>query len=115
MSAAAEVGWDRVAKALPHSVISAVNLSEVVAKLADAGGTSLQIGAALGALQLNVAPFDADHAHRAGLLRPATRGFGLSFGDRACLALGLSQAATILTCDREWAKIQIGQIVELLR
>jgi PIN domain nuclease of toxin-antitoxin system len=45
-------------------------------------------------------------------LRITTRGRGLSFGDRACLALANSLGATILTADRTWAGLDR---VELIR
>ena len=110
-----EPGGERVAEVLPRSIIGAVNLSEVVAKLADAGGTLPQIGAAIDGLQLKVTPFDAQLAMIAGSLRPTTRSIGLSLGDRACLALGLTRNAVVLTCDRDWAKLKIDLAIEVLR
>ena len=103
-----EPGEQRVAGALAEgATISSVNLSEVVAKLADAGGTDQLIREALLPLGLNVASFDADEAFSAGLLRPPTRAGGLSFGDRACLALGIRTGDTILTADRSWADLDL--------
>jgi len=57
-----EPGAERVVAALPDAAISAVNLSEVVGKLADSGMPELAIRAALGALGLDVHPFDEDQA-----------------------------------------------------
>ena len=99
----AEPGADRVAEALPRSVIGAVNLSEVVAKLAEAGGGRDRIELALRALHLRVIPFDDAQAVLAGMLRPTTKALGLSLGDRACLALARQMSATALTADRTWA------------
>jgi len=76
--------WDT---AIADASISAVNLSEVIAKLADAGMPEGEIRETLEPLGLEVAEFDADQAYQAGLLRPLTRQFGLSSGGRACLAL----------------------------
>ena len=81
-----ERGADRVAAMLPGAVIGAVNLSEVVAKLAERGMLAHSIRAALEALDLDVHPFDPEMAFAAGELRRTTRRRGLSFGDRACLA-----------------------------
>jgi PIN domain nuclease of toxin-antitoxin system len=110
-----ERGAQRVLAALPSCVIGAVNLSEVVAKLSDRGGAPAEIDAALSALDLDVAPFDAEQARLAGLLRAQTRRLGLSLGDRACLALAGLRGATVLTCDASWAELEIGCAVELAR
>lgn len=66
-----------------ESVVSAVNLSEVVAKLAERGMRAGEIRASVEKLGITVVSFDAPLAFEAGLLRPLTRGIGLSFGDRA--------------------------------
>ena len=110
-----EKGAARVAEALPQSIVSAVNLSEAVAKLADAGLPADHISAAIESLQLAVVSFDRELAAVAGLLRPKTRHAGLSFGDRACLALGLMRKAIVLTCDRAWSKLDLGVAVEQIR
>ncbi len=112
-----ENGTDRVIEVLPRSFISAVNLSEVYAKLADAGGSEEKIAHAVGVLHLKVEPFDDDQCRDAGMLRPATKPLGLSMGDRACLALARRRNATALTTDRIWTEVQktLNIRVELLR
>ncbi len=69
----------------------------------------------LAGLQLSVVPFDREQARLAGSLRRSTRGYWLSLGDRACLALARVQAAVALTCDRSWARIDVGCRVKLAR
>jgi len=91
-----------------ESVISAVNLSEVAAKLAERGMGKGEIQASVEKLGITIIPFDTPLALEAGLLRPLTRSMGLSLGDRACLALALRLEQPVLTTDRAWAKIQIG-------
>jgi len=95
----AEPGSDVVGALLPNARISAVNLSEVAAKLAEGGMTAPDIHAALDGLGLSVVPFDADLAYAAGLLRAATKAAGLSLGDRACLALAARLGLPALTAD----------------
>jgi len=113
----AEAGAERVTDILDRSVIGAVNLSEVVAKLADTGGTEAEISRALGVLRLRVEPFDDEQARLAGLMRTATRPLGLSLGDRACLALARQRAAVAVTTDRAWGKLpnQIGVPIRVVR
>lgn len=62
----------------------------------------------LGELGLTVIPFDEDLALRTGLLRPATSDYGLSLGDRACLALGQHLHRPVLTADRMWKTVKLG-------
>ena len=97
-----EPGADMVTDALPLSCISAVNLAEIVAKMSERGLNDTDAAAVLDPLQLRVIPFDAGLAHASGMLRSATRGLGLSLGDRACLALAAKLKATVLTTDRAW-------------
>ncbi len=90
-----EPGAAQVHAAMPDSVVSAVNLSEVYAKLLD-HGTLLDTATTLMALfGFKTVPFDEVHAVAAGVLRPATRARGVSFGDRACRSRGQMRRATI--------------------
>lgn len=112
-----ETGASRVAAALPRASISAVNLAEVVAKLAEAGGSKAQVSAVLDTLHLAVVPFDEDQASTCGRLRTETKAHGLSLGDRACLALVHRRGAVALTADRAWSALpsKLGVRVELIR
>lgn len=112
-----EPGAERVAAALPSSVISAVNLAEVATKLNDLGAGVDEALALLAPLHLSVVPLDADVAHATGALRAATRAYGLSLADRACLALAAVRRATALTSDRAWrdAGEATGVQIEMLR
>ena len=112
-----EQGAERVLSVLPRAVVSAVNLSEVYGKLADAGGSEDRIAQAIGGLHLRIEPFDDEQARRAGMLGPLTRSLGLSLGDRACLALAQHHGATALTTDRIWADLPdaISTSVEVIR
>ena len=104
-----------MARCIPGALISAVNLAEVVGKLADAGMPGDQIELALSSLGLRVVPLDAQAATDVGLLRPATRALGLSLGDRACLALGMASGLPVLTSDRAWSLVEVGAVVEVVR
>jgi len=111
-----ERGADRVAAALPGAVLGAVNLSEVVAKLAERGMPANTIRVVLQGLDLDVRTFDADLAYAAGELRRTTRAQGLSLGDRACLALAARLDAVVLTTDRSWSGAEVPQAtIQLIR
>ena len=110
-----EPGEERVAGAIADgAIISAVNLSEVVAKLADSGTPEAGIRAKIETLRLDVAPFDGADAFAAGLLRPATRAAGLSLGDRACIALGQRSGLPVLTADSAWMSLDFHPDVEII-
>jgi len=109
-----EPGSSRVLEVLPGVLICSVNLSEVVAKLAESGMPEGDIHRALG-LGLEIVPFDEALAFQAGLLRPVTRRAGLSLGDRACLALAQARSLPALTTDRAWTGLDAGVDVEVIR
>lgn len=110
-----EPGADVVAEALPGGVISAVNLSEVVAKLCQAGMPENAIRQAIQPLGLEIEPFDEEQAYQAGLLCGATQRLGLSLGDRACLSLAQRLGAVALTADKTWLGLSPGAAVRVIR
>jgi PIN domain nuclease of toxin-antitoxin system len=103
-----EPGAEVVLAALPHAAVSAVNLSEVVVKLAERGVPADAIRAALEGLDLTTHPFGVEDAFAAGALRPGTTPLGL--GDRACLALAARLGAEALTVDRDWAAVGAARV-----
>jgi ribonuclease VapC len=111
----AEPGAEQVERRLEGARIGAVNLSEVVAKLNEDDVPEAEIRRAIGRLELDVHAFDAEHAYIAGILRHATRALGLSFGDRACLALAQSLGALVLTADRSWSRLDLGIAIDVIR
>ncbi len=110
-----EPGEERVVEALASgAVMSAVNLSEVVAKLADIGMTEPDIRATVETLDIEVAEFDVSGAFATGMLRPPSRRAGLSLGDRACLALGQQRGLPVLTADTAWNSLSLGSEIEIV-
>lgn len=110
-----EAGSERVEAMLDAALISSVNYSEVVAKIVDRGGSAELAKAMLDPLHLHIVDFDRLQAVHAGALRDATRGAGLSFGDRACLSLAASRQLKVLTADRAWGQLALDLHIEVLR
>ncbi len=110
-----EPGAERVEEVLLTATMSAVNLSEVIAKLYDRGLDDERVGQIVENLEVAVLPFDKRLAVDAGRLRAISRHLGLSLGDRACLATARTVDAIALTADRSWRELAQGVEVELFR
>ena len=112
-----EPGQEKVKEMLSHSLISTVNFSEVVAKILDRQPelSKIMVLTLLDSFRLNCIDFDEEQAEIAGELRPLTKKYGLSLGDRCCLALAKQKTLKVLTADRQWAQIDLGVEVELIR
>jgi len=109
-----EKGKENVESKFPDSLVSSVNVAEVLTKLAernvdlnDAIDNFLHVG-------LDVRDFDLAQALKCAELRPHTKHLGLSLGDRACLALAIQENATAVTADRSWANLDVCGI-EVIR
>ncbi|MFZ2005945.1 MAG: type II toxin-antitoxin system VapC family toxin [Stellaceae bacterium] len=85
--------------------ISSVNLTEVLTRLCDLGIPGEAINASIAELNLRVISFDEMQARGAAGFRAASRKFGLSLGDRACLALAKELGCAAVTADRAWAAV----------
>ena len=100
-----EVGVEAVDDIPESIVMSSVNIAEVVTKMALRGTPASNIEFVIKAYHVSVEPFDERNAMAAGMLVGKTRPFGLSLGDRACLALGLALGLPVITADRAWAQL----------
>ncbi len=110
-----EPGADLVAEVLAESIISTVNLAEVVGNLAKQGMDPAPIRQNLDDLQLDSIALDRAVAERAGLMLVETRKAGLSLADRICLALAESERVPAYTADRAWAGLDIGVEIRVIR
>lgn len=112
-----EAGADRVSPILEASsgIISSVNYAELVSKLIDQEMPLAIIRETLFALELKVVDYDEAQAFITGELRAASKVFGLSLGDRACLALGIVEQLPVLTADRAWLNVPVQTEVRVIR
>ncbi len=97
-----EPGHEQVLAVLPTAAIGTVNLTEVISKLCEHGVPADAAMEAVQCLGVEIVLHSLQHALLAGALRPTTKAFGLSLGDRACLALGRERRATVITAERHW-------------
>lgn len=110
-----EPGSARVGQILDGAAISAVNLSEVIAKLYDRELSSEAIALNLSDANLKVLPFEEAAALKAGELREKTRSLGISLADRSCLATALVTGRTAVTADRTWTAFADLIDIEMIR
>ena len=110
-----EPGHEIVDAALDRGVMNAVNLAEVASKLFSLGADEQTTRDRLSDLPLEIVPFTAEHAFRAGLLRVATKAHGLSLGDRACLATAEELNLPALTSDHSWTRLKLKIPVQVIR
>jgi ribonuclease VapC len=113
-----EPGRELVAEAIASdAAMSSVNLAEVMTILVREGLSGADAERALGKLPVTIHPFDGAMALQAGAMVAVTRKFGLSLGDRACLALARREDQPVMTGDRAWAEVGllVGVIVKLIR
>ena len=107
-----EPGEKKVIPLLAESAISAVNLTEVGAKLLDAGMDEASAQIAVSVLGFGeVADFSEELAWETAKLRPLTKQHGLSLGDRACLALAIKLDVPAVTADKQWSKLKFCKVV----
>ena len=115
-----EPGAAAIATALAEgSLMSAVNLAEVLARRPNPGAAAQDpVIARLTAgddAVLTVVPFDDVQARETANIKAATAGVPLSLADRACLALGRLQGLPVLTTDSVWRTLKLKVKVVVIR
>jgi ribonuclease VapC len=112
-----EPGADKLtARILAGATASTVNVAEVQARLVSRGQSPDDAWQDSLAFVADVEPFTLEQAKVAGTLVAQTKPYGLSLGDRACLALALELNAPVYTTDKIWANlINLGIPIHILR
>lgn len=110
-----EPGHAVVGPYMESCCISTVNLSEVLDRFGRLGLDAQALLAKLYQSSVELVPFTAEAALLAAQLQSSTQQFGLSLGDRACLALALTRALPVLTADRSWSHLQLRLDIRQIR
>jgi ribonuclease VapC len=100
---------------LDAAIVSTVNLAEVQGRLVRGGADPNEAWENILAPIREAAEFTPEQARIAGSLIAETRALGLSLGDRACLALGMTLNSAIYTADRSWKNLKLGLRIHMLR
>ncbi len=107
-----EDGIDRVMPTIGDSLMSVVNLAEVLMKTGRRGMNSGAVKSLLDEFGILWTAPDGDDALIAASFPDD---IGLSLGDRFCLALAVERDLPVLTGDRAWAALAPAVQVELIR
>ena len=110
-----ESGADNALQYFQNGQCCSVNVAEIVARLIDKGRTPDEAVGDFFDTGIGVDGFGTDLAVLAGRMRAVTKHKGLSLGDRACLALAIREGAIAVTADRDWATLDVGCKIELIR
>jgi PIN domain nuclease of toxin-antitoxin system len=100
---------------LARSVASTVNLAEVQSKLVKMRNDPDRAWAAALSVVDSVEPYTPEHARIAGDLIAKTAEYGLSLGDRSCLALAISLKAPVYTTEQAWKNLKLGIPIHVIR
>lgn len=109
-----EPGKEMVEEVLSDTIISAVNASEVIAELQKLDITADEARKMIETVVQEVVAFDLEQATNTAALKAEAQQFGLSLGDRACIALGQLKNCPVYTADKIWSKMK-GVHITLIR
>lgn len=104
-----------MAPLLQDALVSTVNIAEVHACLLRRGTAPEQAWDQIQGLQCSPCSYTEEQARITAELTPITRPYGLSLGDRACLALAIERKARVYTTDKAWKNLSLGIEIEVIR
>ena len=112
-----ERGEEVVDEMLEHTVISTVNLAEVLYRADEEGMATGALQRDLEALGVQVAPFLGEDARRLVEVRRTARrqGTRLSLADCCCLATGIRLGLPVVGADQVWTSLRLGVEIIPLR
>ena len=110
-----EPGADEVSGLVTSSLMSVVNLAEVLQWGIRRGEAIDTLPNSLNRAGLQFVDFDPEQAVQAADLWSAGRSAGLSLGDRACLGLARILGLPAITAERAWSRVNLGVQVRVIR
>jgi len=100
---------------LNDAVASTVNLAEVQGKLVKKGYDPEEAWEDTLSIVAAAEPFTIEQAMIAGSLIAQTEKYGLSLGDRSCLALAIALKAPVYTTEQAWRNLKLGIPIHVIR
>ncbi|MEY3106453.1 MAG: hypothetical protein RIT35_619 [Pseudomonadota bacterium] len=106
---AKESGYDLIKRHMKDVIMSSVNIAEVYKYCIETQGLTKEEAKNLIKLSdIKIIEFTDEQALITASLVSKTKQYGLSLGDRACIALAIEGKYSIITCDKIWQKIDVG-------
>jgi ribonuclease VapC len=111
-----ERGADKLTREIrATAVASSVNMAEVQGKLVQNGWDPETAWEDALSCVADVEAQTASQAKQAGTLIRNTAQFGLSLGDRSCLALAIALKAEVYTTEKLWKNLKLGIPIHVIR
>ena len=108
-----EPGGEKVIDRLPGSMLSAVNLSEVVTKSVDTGMPLEEARLVMAGLPCQIVPFDREQAYLTGSLATGDPAFRSLPRRPGVPGVGPKTGWPVVTAERMWAECDVG--VQVIR
>ena len=102
-----ELGANVIEELLGNIIMSSINVAEVASILLDSDMSSEEAKEAIAPFIDSIISFDFEHSIACASLKKTTKHLGLSLGDRACIALGISLNLPIYTADKIWRELKL--------
>lgn len=109
-----EAGYEQGEALFSKALVLTINLAEVATYLARQGAPLETIQAILGQFPCQIVDFTNELVALSGFLYHQ-RPFGLSLGDRSCLALALARNLPVLTADTVWTNLSLPVEIQTIR
>lgn len=110
-----EPGYLVVKEYVSQAIISAINFSETLTVLMNIGIPQEDAVKLSTSIITEIIPFDSNQAILCASLRTITKQYGLSIGDRACLALAKYKNLPVITADKVWQQLNLPLDIILAR
>ena len=105
---AKELGYESIRKYMKYAIISSVNIAEVYKYCIEVQNLTEDDCRNLIKLSgIKIIDFCEEQALITAKIIKKTKQYGLSLGDRGCIALAMLRNYPILTCDKIWQKVDL--------
>lgn len=105
---AKEPGYETVRQNLRHAIISSVNIAEVYKYCIEVQNlTEVDCRNLIKLSGIKIIDFCEEQALISAKIIKQTKPYGLSLGDRGCIALAMFKNGPILTRDKIWQKVNL--------
>ena len=106
---AKEKGYEIINQHMKNAIISSVNIAEVYKYCIEVQNLTEDDCRTLIKLSgIKIIEFCEEQALITAKIIKKTKQYGLSLGDRACIALAMLKNHPVLTCDKIWQKVDLG-------